>query len=74
MMTNSEKVTIKDVMEEINKLKVKAEEVDSLKKRLEDLETKYSEKAKDTNVMSIKKLEKKSNAKNVGKPFILRKI
>ena len=69
MMTNSKRVTIKDVMEEINKLKVKAEEVDSLKKRLEDLETKYSEKAKDTNVMSIKKLEKKIQCKKCRKAF-----
>ena len=57
-------------MQEINILKVKAEEVDSLKKRLEDLEMKFnSEKAKNENVMSIKTLEKKVQCKKCQKAF-----
>ena len=69
-MTNSKSVTIKDLMQEINILKVKVEEVDSLKKRLEDLEIKFnSEKAKNENVMSIKTLEKKVQCKKCQKAF-----
>ena len=37
-MTNSKRLTIKDVMEEIEKLRVKSLEVDNLKKRITDLE------------------------------------
>ena len=37
-MTKSKRVTIKDLMEEIEKLKVKSQEVDSLRKRIADLE------------------------------------
>ena len=37
-MTNSKKITIKDLMEEIKKLELKTEIVDTLKKRIDDLE------------------------------------
>ena len=37
-MTNSKRITIKDLMEEIKKLELKTEIVDTLKKRINDLE------------------------------------
>ena len=40
-MTNSKRVTIKDLMEEIERLKVKNQELDSLKKKEAELEKKH---------------------------------
>ena len=37
-MTNSKRMTIKDLMEEIKKLELKIEIFDTLKKRIDDLE------------------------------------
>ena len=40
-MPNSKRVTIKDLMEEIEKLKIKNQEVDILKKKIADLEKEF---------------------------------